>query len=131
MLNDLNDAIDAGGGSWVKLNVEGQTFEGDLLDAEVREKQYQGKVVLSSKSGKPRKEWILTFEDVDGDVRNVAASEGGQIAIRAAVQKLGRNLAKGDHVKIIVTESSVQGESGAEWAVSVTGGKAADDEPPF
>lgn len=136
MLNEFNEALFNGGGEWVKLTQKGQKISGSLVDAEVRQKMYQGNVVLSKK-GQPRKEWVLTL-DVNGEHKKVAAAEGGQIALSKAAQTFGRNLAQGDVVSIEVTESSVQGQKGAEWAVVISEGAAPvaatqtdDIAPPF
>jgi len=89
--------------------------------------------VLSSKTGKPRKEWVLTL-DVDGELKNAVAAEGGQIAIRKAAQRLGRKLQPGDVIDILVIESSVPGKKGAEWEVKIEPGEGSpveDDKPPF
>lgn len=132
MLNELNDAIAASGGDWVKLNEAGQQVTGALVDAEVRPRMYDGSQVVS-KAGNPRKVWTLTLDVPGRGAVKADADEGGQAKIRAAAAKLGRNLAAGDVVAIVVTESSVQGKSGAEWDVTISAGKpvADDDAPPF
>lgn len=133
MLDALNEAINSGGGDWIKLTEKGQKLTGALQEAEVRRKTYKGKEVLSQK-GHPRHEWVLTLM-VDGEPKYVVADEGGQSAIRAAARELGRNLTTGDVVTIHVTESSEPGEHGPEWDVTIRGGSApstdADDAPPF
>lgn len=134
MLNEFNEALFNGGGEWLKLTQKGQKVSGALVDAEIRDKYFNGNPVLSSK-GKQRKEWVLTL-DVNGEQKKVVAAEGGQIALSKAAQTFGRNLTKGDIVSIEVTESSVQGQKGAEWAVVISEGTSApvsvasDDVPP-
>ena len=133
MLDEINEEIEKSGGTWLKLNERGQHVRGAMVSAEVREKTYEGKTVLSSKTGKPRKEWVLTLE-VDGELKNAVANEGGQIAIRKAAQALGRKLQPGDIIDITVSESSVPGKKGAEWDVKIepgTGSPVEDDKPPF
>lgn len=133
MLDEINEEIEKSGGTWLKLNEKGQSVRGAMVSAEVREKTYEGKTVLSSKTGKPRKEWVLTLE-VDGELKNTVAAEGGQIAIRKAAQALGRKLQPGDIIDITVSESSVPGKKGAEWDVRIepgAGSPVEDDKPPF
>src|SRR5690606_29795516 len=134
MLDENNEEIEKSGGTWLKLNEKGQNVRGAMVSGEVREKKTpEGQTVLSSRTGKPRKEWVLTLE-VDGELKNAVASEGGQIAIRKAVQALGRKLQPGDIIDITVSESSVPGKKGAEWDVKIepgTGSPVEDDKPPF
>lgn len=82
----LNQQSEHRGGKWINLTTSGEAIIGELIDIEERDKTWKGTVVLGSKSGKPRKEWVITLrvdpvDDDDDGLRKLAAAEGLQWAI--------------------------------------------------
>jgi hypothetical protein len=92
-LNDFNEMAANSGGKWIKLRELDATVAGELIDTEEREKTYKGKVVLSSKTNKPRREIVVTLkvddrtDDEDDGIRKIAADESMQRALIAAAKK--------------------------------------------
>jgi hypothetical protein len=132
---DVNRRIKASGGNYVKLSKKSDgSLQGKILDVVERNKQYQGKVVTSSKTGEPRVEWVFTL-DVNGETKKWAANESAQFAIRGALD--GRELKEGGLLQVVVTEDSVQGQKSAEYKVKYTDPVGADpfptdtDDSPF
>lgn len=90
---DFNSYAANAGGKWVSLKEHGDRIVGELIDTEERTKTWEGKPVLSQKSGKPRTEIIVTIkvddrtDDEDDGIRKVAANESMQRALIAAAKK--------------------------------------------
>jgi hypothetical protein len=110
-IDTLNHAAETLGGKWVKLNrVEHGVIEGDLVDFEVRPKTFEGKPVLSSKTGEQRDEWVLALrtdarDDADDDgIRKLSLNESAQRALAAAIKESGQKAELGGRVKGRVTE---------------------------
>lgn len=132
--DDVNNEIATGNGDWVKLTKREQgTLEGKVVNVQVRNKQFQGKDVISSNTGQPRKEWQFTL-DVNGEIKKFAAVESAQFAIRGALN--GQKIEPNGVLKIAVTEDSVQGQKSAEYKAAYTPPVAApapveDTDVPF
>lgn len=113
MLDQLNEATERAGGRWVKLNrKEHGVIEGELLDFEVRPKTFEGKPVLSSKTGQQREDWVITFrvdeaQRADGDddgLRKMSLNESAQRALTAAIKESKVKAEAGGRIKAAVTE---------------------------
>lgn len=98
--DDFKKAADSRGGTWVKLTEVGDSFVGELVDIEVRDRRdMDGNPVLGKKSGQVRKEYKVVFrvptsqrEDADDDgIRNFAANESAQRAIDEAYKACGKD----------------------------------------
>lgn len=129
--DDLNREVKSSSGEFVKLTKrEHGTLEGRVVNVTVRNKQFQGKDVVSSKTGEPRKEWLFTL-DVDGETKKFAAVESAQFAIRNALD--GREMQPNSVLKIAVTEDSIPGKKSAEYKARYTppapGSFKLDDAP--
>jgi hypothetical protein len=152
MLDELNRDAAASGGVWVKLNrKEHGVLKGIVLEIETREKTYEGKVVLSSKTGKPRKSRVVTLltdqrsDDIDEDsgVRKFDANESAWREIVRAVKEAKATAESGDTLTIKVEKdpetSTQQADYKAKWekGPGVPEGFGAstttyeDDEEPF
>lgn len=102
--DEINRVIKSKGGDWVSLKKKGDTVEGKVLAAEVRDKSFKGKVIVVTSGpneGKPRKEWLFTLETPQG-VKKYAANENAQYAISGALN--GRSLREGGYLKVGVVE---------------------------
>lgn len=129
MLDQLNDEIASFGGEWVKLNrKEHGALEGEIVDVEVREKSFEGQVVLSRKTGQPRKEWVVTLRvpeterdgaDDDG-IRKVSLNESGQRAFAAAVKAAKAKVEAGGTLKIGVKADPATDREQAEYQARYT-----------
>ena len=152
MLNELNEDVARSGGGWFKLNrVEHGTLKGIVVDIETREKTFEGNVVLSRKTGKPRLERVFTLitdlrdPDIDDDngIRKFGANEGAYFAILDAVKDAKATAEVGDTLEIKVTADPATSTSQAEYKARWTKGPGvpdwyqtpqpalADDEVPF
>lgn len=144
-LDSINDAVQRGGGRWVKLRTKADPpIEGVLLDALERDRtDPQGNVVYKRGTQTPRKEWVLTLETSlredgeDDGIRKVPCNEGMQIAIKAALRESGQLLKVGGTLKIGVkedpTDSFAQAKYQARWTAPPIDfvAPADDDEEPF
>lgn len=128
-LDAINEAVEAFGGQWVKLNrKEHGTAEGTLVDIEVREKTFEGELVLSRKSGEPRKEWVITYtvdEDQrdgaeDDGTRKLSANESLQRALKKAIKDSGSKAERGGTIKMKVTEDPEKETQQAEYVAKYT-----------
>lgn len=130
MLDELNrDA--AGAGRFVKLNrVEHGTLKGIVVDVETRDRTYEGKVVLSQKTGKPRKSRVFTLitdlrdPEIDDDkgVRRFDANEGAYFAVLDAIKAAKVTAEVGDTVEIEVTADPPRDNQQAEYRARWTKG---------
>lgn len=87
MIDALNEL--STGGKWVKLKAKGDKVTGKLLAAEWRDRTNPSGEKVFAKSGKLRRELILTLactpEDGEDDgIRKVPLNESGQRAVREA-----------------------------------------------
>lgn len=150
MLDDLNRDVAASGGTWVKLNrKEHGLLKGIVLEVETRDKTYEGKVVLSSKTGKPRKSRVFTLltdqrsDDIEDDngVRKFDANESAWFAVLDALRDAKATAEVGDTLTIEVEKdpesSTMQADYKAKWekGPGVPEGFGAttyeEDEEPF
>ena len=136
MLNELNEDVARSGGAWVKLNrVEHGTLKGIVVDVEVREKMFEGNVVLSRKTGKPRLERVFTLitdkrdADIDDDkgIRKFGANEGAYFAILDALKAEKTTAEVGDTLEIKVTTDPATSTSQAEYKARWTKGPGIPD----
>lgn len=148
--DEINKSINSVGGRWLKLFEKAHgVLEYVVLDAEVKDRtDTDGNVVLSKKTGKVRKVWVITFqtdlrdpEDPEDDgKRKFSANESCQFAITDAVKESGKPFATGGTLKLGVLKDAsgtAQAEYQARWtpadpAASVNEAvQKAEDEPPF
>ena len=121
-INDFNALAANSGGTWVSLRRKGDRIVGELIDTEEREKTYEGKVVLSSKTGKPRREIVVTIkvddrkDDEDDGIRKVSANESMQRALIIAAKKTP--FVAGGRIAIEVTEDPKTSTDQAEYAAA-------------
>lgn len=129
MLDQLNDEIASFGGEWVKLNrKEHGALEGEIVDVEVRDKSFEGQVVLSRKSGLPRKEWVVTLRIAEGErdgddddgIRKISLNESGQRAFAAAVKASKAKVEAGGTLKIAVREDPATDREQADYIARYT-----------
>lgn len=133
----LNEAIQTSGGGYVKIKNKGDSIEGVVLDVQVRDKVFEGKVVPNSTTGAPRKEWLFVLETANG-IFKFAANEGAQTAIRNALNTAGvKKLEKGGKLRVTCTQEFKRGTPNQfqEFEVVYSAPKfvelADGDEPPF
>lgn len=156
MLDELNQDVASSGGKFVKLNrIEHGTLKGIVTDIETRDRTYEGEVVLSRKTGKPRKSRVFTLitdhrdADIDDDrgVRKFDANEGAWFAVIDAVKAEKLTAEVGDTLEIKVTEDPPKDNQQATYKARWTKGPgvpdwyqapqplldtpAVDDEVPF
>jgi len=121
MLNELNQDLASSGGAWVKLNRKAHgTLKGIVVDVETREKTFEGAVVLSRKTGKPRQERVFTLitdqrdPEVDDDkgIRKFSANEGAYFAILDALKEAKATAEIGDTLAIKVIKDPETTTSG-------------------
>ena len=136
MLNELNQDLASSGGTWVKLNRKAHgTLKGIVVDVETRDRTYEGEVVLSRKTGKPRKSRVFTLitelrdADIDDDrgVRKFDANEGAYFAILDALKEAKATAEIGDTLAIKVTEDPPQDNRQAEYKAQWTKGPGVPD----
>lgn len=130
-LSDFYDDAANRGGRWTKLKEAGDKVIGTLLDLDVRDKRdLEGAVVLGKKSGKPRKEYVLTFEVDDRDgpdddgVRKLSLNESGQTAFVAAYKAAGGGDIAGARFAVQVTAEAPDKFSQASYACTIRKGAA-------
>lgn len=118
--DDINEAIEQGGGSFYSLKKTSDApLVGTLVDVDKRTKMFKGEVVYSTKTKKPRVEWLFTVDTADGTVK-WAAGEAAQIAITDELKRMSEKagdrvkLQAGGKIKVTVTEDSVQGKKQAQ-----------------
>lgn len=142
MLNELNEAVKTADASWLKLqSKEDGTVEGVVLHMEQREKTWEGDVVLSRSTGKPRVEWVFTLQVAGNEEPSkISFAESAQRAITKAVKEAGVNAEEGDILKIAVSKDREKQTSQPEFKAKWTKGSkplpipAADtssDDDPF
>jgi len=136
MLDDLNRDVASSGGTWVKLNrVEHGTLTGIVVDVETRDKTFEGAVVLSRKTGKPRQERVFTLitelrdPDIDDDkgLRKFSANEGAYFAVLDALKTAKATAEIGDTLAIKVTKDPETSTSQADYAAKWTKGPGVPD----
>jgi hypothetical protein len=126
-LGGLDDAVNQMGGNWIKLtSTDDPPLIGTVLSFEERDMTYEGRPVLSQKTGRQRREWVFTLDTGEDEPVKVAFKEAGQRAIANAIKANGKGSKAGDVLKIKVTESSVQGKSQAEYRAVWETGTALD-----
>lgn len=111
MLSDLHNELQSARGRWVKLANKGDSIEGVVVGFEIRGLTWEGKPVISSKTGQQRREWVFTLrtdlrdDDDDDGIRKVPLKEAGQRAVRDAIADAKvTNPKAGDRLKIAVTK---------------------------
>ena len=136
MLDELNQDLAASGGRFVKLNrTEHGTLKGIVVDVETRDKTYEGKVVLSQKTGKPRKSRVFTLitdlrdDAIDDDrgVRKFDANESSYFAILDALKDAKATAEIGDTLEIKVTKDPPTTTSQADYKARWTKGPGVPD----
>ena len=136
MLDDLNRDVASSGGVWFKLNrIEHGTLKGIVVDVETREKTFEGSVVLSRKTGKPRQERVFTLitdqrdPEVDDDkgIRKFSANEGAYFAILDALKEAKATAEVGDTLAIKVVKDPETTTSQADYKAQWTKGPGVPD----
>lgn len=136
MLDELNQDVAGGGGRFVKLNRrEHGTLTGIVVDVETRDRTYEGEVVLSRKTGKPRKSRVFTLvtemrdPDIDDDkgLRKFDANEGAYFAILDALKEAKATAEVGDTLAIKVTADPPRDNAQAEYRAQWTKGPGVPD----
>lgn len=121
-----DDANRPRGGKWVKLAEVGDKIVGTVIDIEIRDRRdLDGNVVLSRKTGKARKEYVVVLEvdetdgpDDDG-IRKVSCNESAQTAIIDAFRKAGGGDIAGARFALQVTVAAADKFSQASYAASI------------
>lgn len=127
-LDQLNDTIATFGGSWIKLRTKADPkVDGVILSADAREKTFDGAVVTSRSTGKPRTEWVFTLQceadphDVDDDgVRKLSCNESMQRAIAKAVKESGKRMDEGGRLQLAVAVDPSGPREQAEYIAKYT-----------
>lgn len=136
MLDELNRDVASSGGGWFKLNrIEHGTLKGIVVDVETREKTFEGSVVLSRKTGKPRQERVFTLitdqrdPEVDDDkgIRKFSANEGAYFAILDALKEAKATAEVGDTLAIKVVKDPETTTSQADYKAQWTKGPGVPD----
>jgi hypothetical protein len=132
----VNEAIKTSGGGYVKTKNKGESVEGIVLDVQVRDKVFEGKIV-PKQDGTPRKEWLFTLETAEGIIK-YTANEGAQTAVRNALAQSGAaKIEKGGKIRFTCTQEFKRGTPNQfqEFEVVYSAPKfvelADGDEPPF
>ena len=107
--DDINKRLDNVGGTWIKLNDEGNELRGELVALEYRPLlDFNTKQPVLSKRGNPREELVVTVrideadradEDDDG-IRKASLKESGQFALIDAIKASGRPAEAGARIGI-------------------------------
>ena len=118
MLDDLNRVVASSGGGWFKLNrIEHGTLKGIVVDVETREKTFEGSVVLSRKTGKPRQERVFTLitdqRDPDDD-EQVQQDVADQVQLRGRWHERQRQHRGREHRQQDAVHPTPQGECAAD-----------------
>lgn len=129
-IDDLNQAIAASGGKWVKLRTTDDTpIEGDIVDFAKRDRtDPEGSVVYKRGTQTPRVEWLFTLatdlrdpDDTDDDgLRKVPCNESMQSAITQAVRASGQPVAIGGRLKIGVKANPADDYKQADYIARYT-----------
>lgn len=105
-MDDFNQRLESTGGTWIKMNDEGNEARGELVSLEYRDlRNMQGELV-KSKKGNQRVELIVTIRidedertDADDDgIRKFSLKESGQYALAAAIKQSGKKAEQGGRV---------------------------------
>ena len=142
MLNELNEAVKTADASWLSLkSKEDGAVEGVVLHMEEREKTWNGDVVLSRSTGKPRVEWVFTLQIAGNDAPSkIPFAESAQRAITKAVKEAGVTAEEGDILKIAVSKDresqTSQPDFKAKWTkgtkpLPITTADTSSDDDPF
>lgn len=117
------------GGVWVKVKDTGDKVVGTIVDIDIRDRRdMEGNVVLAKKSGKPRKEYVVTFEADerdgadDGGIRKLSLNESGQAAFVSAYKASGGGDIAGARFAFQCTASAPDKFSQATYACSIKKG---------
>jgi len=117
------------GGTWVKVKEAGEKVVGTIVDIEIRDRRdMEGVVVVGKKSGKPRKEYVVTFEvddrdnDDDDGTRKMSLNESGQTAFIAAYKAAGGGDIAGARFAFQCTATAPDKFSQASYACSIKKG---------
>jgi hypothetical protein len=117
------------GGSWVKVKEAGDRAVGTIVDIDIRDRRdMEGNVVIGKKSGKPRKEYVVTYEVDDRDgpdddgIRKLSLNESGQSAFVAAYKAAGGGDISGARFALQVTAGAPDKFSQASYACSIKKG---------
>lgn len=154
-MSDLDTYVDRQGGRYVKIKTKrtedtGKSIivrevDGVLVDHYMRDRMYEGEVVLARSTGQPRRELVIVYrvdpdpkiEDDDG-LRKIALNESGTRAV-ADVHKKTR-LEPGGRIQIKVTKEAEKKNDQDTYACKFTPGEKPaekeadpfdDDEEPF
>ncbi len=131
MLNELNEDVARSGGGWVKLNrVEHGTLKGIVVEVETRDRTYEGEVVLSRKTGKPRKSRVFTLitdmrdDSIEDDrgLRKFDANEGAYFAILDALKEAKATAEVGDTLEIKAIKDPPKENQQADYSARWTKG---------
>lgn len=130
-LDDFYSDAQNRGGRWIKLQNPGDVVRGEIVDLDIRDRRdIDGNVVLSRKTNKPRKEYVLTFRideaereggDDDG-LRKMSLNESGQTAFVTAYKAAGGGDIAGARFAIQMTQAAPDKMSQASYAASIKKG---------
>jgi len=109
--DDALDTINSRGGDWVNLKEIGDKISVVLAHAESRPKTFEGKVVNSQKTGKPRIEVVVSGDGTfttggstsDAKAIKCALDEGAQSAVKKAMALGNAPFAPGSKLELWVT----------------------------
>lgn len=114
------------GGKWIRLAEVGDKVVGTIIDIEVRDRRTpDGEVVANKKTGKPRKEYVVTLEiddredDEDDGIRKVSCNESAQDAVRDAFNKAGGGDISGARFALQLVGAAPDKFSQAKYACSI------------
>lgn len=127
-LSELNDAVRSSGGEWVSLKEKGDKVRGTIVDFEQREATFEGQVILSRKTGKPRVEWVFLVtvpeEDLSGPeddgMRKFSLRESGQRAVINALKKADCEAEIGGYLEVGVVADKPTSTSQPEFSARYT-----------
>lgn len=125
-LSELNEAVRSAGGAWVALKEKGDKVRGTIVDFEQREATFEGQVIVSRKTGKPRYEWVFVVtvpdEDLTGPeddgLRKFSLREAGQRAVIKALKKADCEAEIGGFLQIAVVADKESSTSQPEFGAS-------------
>lgn len=126
-LDALNEAVRTMGGRWVKLrHTTDPPISGEILDFQQRPMSWEGKPVLSQRTGQPRMEWVFILrtqlheDDEDDGVRRLPANESMQRAIAQAIKDAGGNAEIGGRLQVAVVADAPSATDQADYKARYT-----------
>lgn len=139
MLDEINRRLDSSGARWINLRTKTDPhLDGTIIDAEPREKTFDGIPIMNRKTGQPRIEHVYTLqtalkEDADDNgIRKWAANESAQRAIADAKRAAGKNLEIGGRLKIaVIVDPATERDQPTFKAKYEPPAATVDDEEPF